>query len=138
MPSDAPAGAVLQPVQPFAFTVTTETGATGPGATIQLDALIPIHLVAGVTAAEATAAIGTAAASFAGGLSGGGTITADGFIAALRDDTRYSIVRADVAVTTETADRFLQLADGIGAQPVAPGDQVVVGTISIDVREGGV
>ncbi|TQN47689.1 putative phage protein gp47/JayE [Humibacillus xanthopallidus] len=134
----APTGTVLQPVRPFSFTATTETGVAGLGATIQLDALIPIHLVAGVTLAEATAAIDAAAASYAAGLTGGGSVTVDGLIATLRDDSRFAIVRADVSVTTESVDRFMQLADGIGAQAVGPGDRLVVGEISVDVREGGV
>ncbi|MET0662493.1 MAG: baseplate J/gp47 family protein [Ilumatobacteraceae bacterium] len=134
-----PPGSVLQPIRPFTFTVTTETGDGGPGATIQLDVLLPVHLVAGVTAAEAESAIDPAAQSYVNGLSGGSTpITVDGLIAALRDDTRYVIVRTDTSVTAEAGDRFLQLADGVGAQPVGPDDTVILRSISVDVREGGV
>jgi hypothetical protein len=134
----------LEPVQPFTFVVSTATGTTGPGATIQLDALVPLHLVVGVTASDAEAAINSAAQAYVTGLTGAGLsgasaqITADGLIAALRDDTRYQIIRNDTSVTTESADRFFQLADGVGAHPVGPGDTVVLRSIDIDVREGGV
>ncbi len=140
----APPGAVLEPVQPFTFVVSTETGTAGPGAIIQLDALVPLHLVVGVTASDAEAAINSAAQAYVTGLTGAGLsgasaqITADGLIAALRDDTRYQIIRSDTSVTTESADRFFQLADGVGAHPVGPGDTVVLRSIDIDVREGGV
>lgn len=134
----APAGTVLAPVQPFTFTVTNETGAAATGGTIHLDALVPVHLLAGVAAAEAQAAIDAAAASYVNRLTGGATITADGLIAELRDDTRYQIVRRDVVVTLEAGDRFLQLADGVGAHPVGPSDRVALRTVSVDVREGRV
>jgi uncharacterized phage protein gp47/JayE len=133
----AAAGTVLHPVQPFIFTVAAESGAAGPGTTIHVDAFLPVHLVAGVTAAEAETAINTAAGSWLSGLGGGAQITVDGLVAAVRDDTRYQIVRAEVSVTTEAGDRFLQLADGVGAQPVGAGDHVSPRTISVDVREGG-
>ena len=105
---------------------------------------MPLHLVVGVTASDAEAAINSAAQAYVTGLTGAGLsgasaqITADGLIAALRDDTRYQIIRSDTSVTTESADRFFQLADGVGAHPVGPGDTVVLRSIDIDVREGGV
>lgn len=134
----AAAGTVLRPLQPFAYTIATESGATGPGTTIQVDAIIPVHLVVGITAADAEAAISSAATAWAAALSAGQSITADSLIAALRDDTRHQIIRTDVVVTTEAADRFLQLADGVGAHPVGTADRVVVRTLDVDIREGGV
>ncbi|CAN5589382.1 hypothetical protein BH24ACT5_BH24ACT5_20400 [soil metagenome] len=134
----APTGTVLRPLQPFAFTVATESGAAGPGETIHVDTMVPVHLVVGVTAADAEAAIITAASAWAASRQGGQTITADALIAALRDDTRHQIIRAEMTVTTEAADRFLQLADGLGSHPVGPDDHVVIRTIRVVVREGGV
>lgn len=133
----AAAGAVFQLVRPVTLVLGTESGA-GLGSTIQLDALVPVHLLAGVTVTEATEALQTAAGTYARGLAGGSTITVDGLVAALRDDSRYAIVRAQVSLRTEAGDRFLQLADGVGAQPVGPADQVALRSIGVDVREGGV
>lgn len=133
----APAGTVITPVQPFAFTVTSESGATEPGQDIQVDALVPVHLVAGVTAAEATAGIDDQARSYVNGLSGGDAVTVDGFVAALRDDTRYQIVRADTALTTEGGGRFLRLADGVGQHDLGPEDRAVLRALDVDIREGG-
>ncbi len=134
----APTATVLDPVVPFGFTVLTESGASGPGIGISIDALVPVHLAPGVTAAEAESAIAAAAQSWAGGLRAGDVITVDALIAALRDESRYAIVREDTSVTTEAADRFLQLADGIGTHPLAPGDQVTLRSVAPDVREGGI
>lgn len=131
----APPGTVLEP-QPFTFELASETGAAGPAGTIWLDALVPVRLVAGVTAAEARSVLDTAAQSYADGLKGGAVVTADGLIAALRDDTRYQVIRSDTALTTESGERFLQLADGIGAHPVAPDEKVSLRSFSVDVREG--
>lgn len=133
----APEGRVLQPVEPFRFDVSTESGAAAPGLTIRLDAAVPIHLEAGVTAAEAEQAIQLAASSFASGLAGGEAVTVDGLIAAVTDHSRYVVVRTEVTATTEADGRFLRLADGQGSHPVGPSDQVVLGTLHVDVREGG-
>lgn len=134
----APTGTVLHAVQPFTFTITAENGDAVVGTTIHVDAFLPVHLVAGVTAAEATTAITTAVSSWLGGLHGGAEVTVDGLVAAVRDDTRYQVLRTEVSVTTEAGDRFLSLADGLGAQPVGASDRAVARTITVDVREGGV
>jgi len=132
----APANAVLAPVRPFTHVVTSESG-HGPGAEILVDAVVPLHLAPGVTAADAEQAVSLAARTWAAGLGAGTAITVDGFLAAVRDDTRYAAVRADVALTTEAGDRFLRLGDGLGAHPVGTDDRVEVRSVALDVREGG-
>lgn len=132
----APPGSVLQPVEPFTFRTTAEAGAAAAGATVDVDAFVPVHLMPGVTAADAQHAVELAVRGHLATLPGG-QLTVDGLLAAVRDDTRYQVVRADVVVTAETADRFLQLADGLGAQPIGPTDQALLRTITVDVREGG-
>lgn len=133
----APSGTVLAPVQPFTFLVSTESG-TGPGATVLVDALVPVHLTPGVTAGDAEQAMSLAARSWAASLRPGTAITVDAFVAAVRDDTRYAVVRADVALTTEAGDRFLRLADGLGVHPLGAQDSAQLRSVSLDVREGGV
>lgn len=132
----AGAGAVLDPVVPFTHVVSAEEGG-GPGATVVVDALVPVHLVPGVTAAAAEQAMSLAARSWVAGLRPGTAITVDAFVAAVRDDTRYAVVRRDVAVTTEAGDRFLRLADGLGAHPLGSEDRAEVRSVALDVREGG-
>lgn len=134
----APEGNVLEAVTPFSFAVETEAGDAQPGAVIEVDMFLPVHLLVGVTAADATAALEAAANSFIGALVAGDQITVDGLVAAARDDTRYQIVRADTTVTTESETLFLHLTDGVGSHPVAPNDEVRVRSVQIDVREGGV
>jgi uncharacterized phage protein gp47/JayE len=134
----APQGSVLTVATPFAFTISTETGAAGPGSGIQVDANLPAHPVPGVTAAEVTSTITTRVESWLRQLTPGSTITVDALVAAVRDDSRYVLVRADVAVVVEAADRFLQLSDGVGAYPVAPGDTATARSVVVDVREGSV
>ncbi|WP_456788809.1 baseplate J/gp47 family protein [Cellulomonas sp. P5_C5] len=132
----APVGTVLAPVRPFTLLVTTESG-TGPSADVLVDAVVPLHLAPGVTAADAEQALSLAARSWAGTLGAGTAITVDGFIAAVRDDTRFAVVRSDVALTTEAGDRFLRLGDGLGAHPVGTDDRVEIRSVAIEVREGG-
>jgi len=133
----APADAILRPVHPFTFRVSTEGGQAAPGAEIAVDVHLPVRLVAGVSAAQATAALTAATTSWVAGLQPGQAITVDGLLAAVRDDTRYQLLRSDTAVTTEAAGRFLQLSDGVGSQPVAAGDRVTLRGTVVDVREGG-
>ncbi len=134
----APEGSVLRAVQPFDFTVDTESGESGPAEVIEVDILLPLHLAAGVTLGEAESALNTAAQDWISTRRAGAPIDVDGLLARLRDDTRYSLVRADTAVTTESASRFLQLADGNGVHEVSDTDQVLLRNLNLDVREGAV
>lgn len=132
----APQGSVLTVARPFTFTVRTESGAAGPGSGIQVDVHLPVHPVAGVTSDEVSSTITSRVESWLRQLTAGTAITVDALVAALRDDTRYVLVRADIAVVVEAADRFLQLSDGVGAYPLAPGDTATARSVAVDVREG--
>ncbi|WP_157732516.1 baseplate J/gp47 family protein [Cellulomonas sp. PSBB021] len=133
----APTGHVLSVVRPFTHLVSTESG-TGPGATVEVDALVPVHLAPGVTAGQAEQAMSLAARSWAAGLGPGTQISVDAFVAAVRDDTRYAVVRAHVALTTEAEGRFLRLADGLGTHALGAQDSARIRSVALDVREGGV
>ncbi len=134
----APPGSVLTVERPFAFSIATESGAAGPGTGIQVDVHLPAHPVPGVTAAEVSSTLTSRVEGWLRQLTPGSTITVDALVAALRDDTRYVLVRAEVAVVVEAADRFLQLSDGVGAFPVAPGSTATLRSLVVDVREGSV
>lgn len=132
----APPDALLRPERPFTFQVSAEAGAAG--GEVAVDVHLPVRLLAGVSAAAATAALTAATTSWAQGLRPGESITVDGLLAAVRDDTRYQLLRAETAVTVEAAGRFLQLSDGVGSHPLAAADRVRLRGTVVDIREGGV
>jgi uncharacterized phage protein gp47/JayE len=103
-----------------------------------VSALLPVHLLPGVTAADATTAINAAVDSHLATRAAGAPLTVDGLAAAIRDDTRYVLVRAEAQVTVEAGDRFRQLTDGVGEYALGPNEALQRGAISIDVREGSV
>ncbi len=44
--------------------------------------------------------------------------------AAIRDDSRFALIRAEATVTVETGERFLQLSDGVGEYMPGPGERL--------------
>lgn len=103
-----------------------------------VSALLPVHLLPGVTAAAATTALNAAFDSHLASRSPSAPLTVDGLAAAVRDDTRYVLVRAEAQVTVEAGDRFRQLTDGVGEYALGPAEALQRGVVSIDVREGSV
>ncbi|WP_204319681.1 hypothetical protein, partial [Klebsiella aerogenes] len=47
----------------------------------------------------------------------------DSVTAAIRDDSRFALIRAEATVTVETGERFLQLSDGVGEYMPGPGER---------------
>lgn len=133
-----PPGTVVRPVRPFGFAPPLgEAGGPVGQVTVYVDLVLPVHLGAGVTAADATAAITAAARSHLDDRAAGSSVTLDGIAAAIRDDSRFALVRADAVATVEHPDRFLQLTDGVGSHTVVAGEQVRLRDVHVDVREGG-
>jgi hypothetical protein len=116
----------------------TERAPEVSAAVSTVSALLPVHLLPGVTAAGATAAINAAFDSHLATRDQGAPLTVDGLAAAVRDDTRYALVRAEAHVTVEAGDRFRQLTDGVGEYLLGPNEVLQRGVVSIDVREGSV
>jgi uncharacterized phage protein gp47/JayE len=116
----------------------TETAPVAGAAVASVSALLPVHLLPGVTAAAATAAIDAAFDSHLATRAPGAPLTVDGLAADLRDDTRYVLVRSEIQVTVEAGERFRQLTDGVGDYPLGPGETLHRGTVTVDVREGSV
>jgi uncharacterized phage protein gp47/JayE len=136
-----PEGEVLEVVQPFTFDPAAYESAAGaaPAVTAQVSATLPLHLVAGVSLAEATEAITLATDAYLAGRSPESPLTVDGYIAALRDETRYALARADVLVTVESADgRFRQLSDGVGNYVPGANETLQAATLDIQAREGAI
>lgn len=133
------AGQVLEVVTPFDFETPAYEQALGaePAITALISIVVPLHLAAGVTQAAATEAITLATDSYLNGRGPESPLTVDSYIAAIRDDTRYAVVRAEVVATVETADgRFLQLTDGLGDYQPAPNEKLQRQALDIAVKEG--
>lgn len=138
-------GVVLELERPFTFPppATEQAPGAAPATLAQVDVMLPVHLQPGVTAASVTEAVRLAAqahldaVSGVGGTTGGPTaLTVDGLAAAVRDDTRFALVRGDVLVTVESGGRFLQLTDDAGSYPAPPNESLRLRQLDVDVREG--
>ncbi|HLF78906.1 MAG TPA: hypothetical protein VJB57_15615 [Dehalococcoidia bacterium] len=134
------AGSTLDVLAPFQFVTTAErSGGPAPATVSTVSAVLPVHLVAAVTLADASQAINLALAAHLASRRPDTPLNVDGLAAALRDDTRFALVRSDILVTVETgAQQFLQLTDGIGSYAPAANESLQAGAIDVQVREGGV
>jgi uncharacterized phage protein gp47/JayE len=128
----------IETLTPFTITTLPEQAGVGPASASTVTALLPVHLETGVTEADATAAITTALRAHFGTRAPGAALTLDGAAAAIRDDSRFALIRAEASLTVETADgRFLQLTDGAGSYEPALAESLQLGDVAVDVREGG-
>jgi uncharacterized phage protein gp47/JayE len=134
-----PSGNVMQVAHPFTFTAPVfEDAAAAPATTSTVGATLPIHLAPGVTLQQASDAIIAALTAHLSTRRADAPLTVDGLAAAIRDDTRFALVRADVVVTVEGAAAFAQLTDGVGQYVPASNETLGKGVIDIQPREGGV
>jgi len=113
-----------------------ERAGTRPPARVTVS--LPLHLVAGVTAVEARNVIQLALAAHLGSRAPGRGLTLDGIAAAVRDDTRFAVVRKEALVTVERGDRFVQLADLRGSFEPQAGEPLELAALELDVREGAI
>jgi uncharacterized phage protein gp47/JayE len=127
----------IELIQPFTILTTAEKSTSGPASASTVTALLPVHLEAGVTEENASASITTALRSHLATRSPGAALTFDGVAAAIRDDTRFALIREEASVTIETADgRFLQLTDGAGSYEPGVAETLQLAEAVLDVREG--
>ncbi len=103
-----------------------------------MDAIVPYIPAGGVTEQEARDALQLAFDSFITTRSAGNVITVDELAAALRDDSRYALVREDMIVTVEVEETFLQLTDGLGSFKPEADDNISTGDVSFELKEGGI
>lgn len=111
----------------------TETEAVAPA--VQADVEIPIILAGAATATEAQDALRLAVESYLVTPPSGG-LTVDAMIGAVRDETRYAVVREGVSVTFEADGRFIRLTDGQGSYVLLQGQTVTLRTYTAAVQEG--
>jgi hypothetical protein len=129
----------MQVAHPFTFSAPAfEDAAAAPAATAAVGATLPIHLAPGVTLQQASDAIVLALDGHLASRRADAPLTVDGLAAAIRDDTRFALVRADVVVTVESTTGFVQLTDGVGQYVPASNETLVKGAIDVQPREGGV
>jgi len=129
-------GQVLDVVRPFTFPppVAEQAGAT-VATTADVDLVLPIHLVPGVTLAQATDAITLAVDSHLAGRGPADPLSVDNLAAAIRDDSRFGLVRELVTVLVEHQGQFTQLVDGQGSY--LPGMSETLRRRGMDVPEDG-
>ena len=131
-------GEVLQVVTPVVFSSPqTEQGIT-TRITVRVSASLPVHLTPGTTQTNAQQAIDSAFTGHLTTRSSDRPLTLDSLAAAIRDDSRFALVRKDATVSVESGTRFFQLTDGVGSYAPAPNETLLKDQLNIDVREGGV
>lgn len=127
-------GTALQVGTVMVAAVSSETAAEPP--TAQVSAVVPLHLLPGTTAAAATDALQLAFDAHLTTIRPDQPLTVDGLLAAIKDDTRYAIVRAEVTVTIEAGGRFVQLTDAAGVYTPVTGEQLARADLAVDPRDG--
>jgi hypothetical protein len=132
------AGEVMSVNTPVQFSQPQTEQAVTATLDVQVSAVLPIHLTPGTTEVQATGAIDSAFTSYLATRASDSPLTVDGVAAAIRDDTRFALIRSETIVTVESGQRFFQLTDGVGSYAPAPNERLRKQTLSVDVREGGV
>ncbi len=133
-------GHAIDLVQPFAFlqVKTEETGGAANSITAEVDLVLPVHLLPGVTQTDLEQTIRLAAqAHFNSLVTSGTAYSIDTLAAAIRDDTRFTLLRAEALSVVESQGRFIQLADQLGEYPLQPNETLHLRDVTLDVREGG-
>jgi len=131
-------GEMLEIVTPIGFEPATAEQTTAIAREAVVAVVLPIRLAPGSTTSATRGAIEVAVLSHLASRSNGASLTLDGLAAAIRDDTRFALLRAEATITVETEDRFLQLSDGVGEYAPGPGETLRLGRLDLDVREGTV
>lgn len=129
-------GAVANLLRPVVFDKPDTERAPFTTAIVNVSVFLPVHLTAGTTRAEATAAIENAVTSHLATRAPDAPLTFDSVAAAVRDDSRYTLIRAEGRITIEAGERFQQLADGAGEYRPGPAEILKKIDVAIDVREG--
>jgi uncharacterized phage protein gp47/JayE len=131
----------LQPGQVIAVGAVqfpTPTAEQAPTATVTVSVILPLHLVGATTQAEAQDVLNKSVATWLTKSGPDLPLSVDALLGAVRDETRFAIVRAQVVMSVERGDRFWQLTDGQGSYTPAPTETLQVGKVDLQVREGTV
>lgn len=132
---------VLQPGQAITVTgveFTAPQAESSPAITAKVSVIVPVHLVGATTEADATDTLKKSVAAYVAKGAPDLPLSVDGLVGAIRDDSRFAIVRAEVVLTVEKGDRFFQLVDRSGSYTPTASEGLVVGDVGVQVREGAV
>lgn len=130
---------VVEVITPFEFPLIELELLPAPlSRNVVVAALVPYVPVAGVTEQGALSALQLAFDSFISTRSATSPVTVDDLASALRDETRYALVRESIVITVEVEDSFLQMTDGLGSFSPAAGDTLSKGDVYFDLIEGGI
>ncbi len=135
---NVPAGKIIDVVKVDVAAPLFEESADAKATIAKVSVSLPIHLVEAATEADAASAIDPAVTTYLSTRAIDASLTVDGLLAAIRDESRYVVVRAEVLVTVESAGTFRQLTDGVGSYTPAPNEKLEKDIIAITVREGTV
>ncbi len=131
-----PADTIIE-VTSMSFTPPTyEVEDLTAAAVSTVSAYLPIHLAAGISLAQAISAITPAFDSYLAARAPSSPLDVDSLAAAIRDDSRFALVRNEVIVTVEGGGRFLQLTDGVGQYALATNERLQKAEVTIEPREG--
>ncbi len=130
---------VFDVVLPVVFTdISTEDGGDAVSLTSNASIFVPLFLQPGTSEADAMTTIDSAYNSFLQLASSTATLTVDALVAAIRDDTRYVILREETTLTVEVDGTFQQLSDGLGEYVPLGGETIQKGDVALDIREGSI
>ena len=132
---------VLQPGQAITVTgveFTAPQAESSPAITAKVSVIVPVHLVGATTEADATDTLNKSVAAYVAKGAPDLPLSVDGLVGAIRDDSRFAIVRSEVVLTVEKGDRFFQLVDRSGSYTPTASEGLVVGDVGVQVREGAV
>jgi uncharacterized phage protein gp47/JayE len=132
------AGEVLEVITPVQFSQPLTEQAVTTRVDVKVSALLPVHLTPATTLTEVKQAIDNAFTSHLTTRAADAPLTLDGVAAAIRDDSRFALVRSDAMITVESGERFFQLTDGVGSYAPAPNEMLRKEALDVQVREGGV
>lgn len=134
-----PEATVLQLDGKITFgTVAFEKSGTAQPVTSPVSMTLPLHLVKTTSEAEARLAIESAVTEHLATRAPSSPLSVDSLASAIRDDTRFMLVREEVLVTVEAQGKFRDLSAAAGSYEPVANESLIKGTISIDVREGSV
>jgi hypothetical protein len=134
-PPQLAAGEVIDVVRPVVFDPLRTESAVASQSISDVDLVLPVVLQAGVTLADATSALTLAVDGHLALITPLSPLTVDGMAAAVRDDTRYALVRQGVTLLVEHGGRFVQLLDGQGEHRPVIGETLRRRTIDIQERD---
>lgn len=132
---------VLAPGQAVTVTgveFTAPTAESAPAITAKVSVIVPVHLVGSTTEADANTLLKTSVAAYVAKGAPDVPLSVDSLVGAIRDDSRFAIVRGEVVLTVEKGDRFFQLVDRSGSYTPSPSEGLVVGDVGVQIRTGSV